>query len=802
MKTKLLFLTLVLISITININAQTLKVYNNSNLKPIENVLIVNNNQTNSVLTNYKGEADISSFAKTDDLLFQHPAYQRLMINHKEIESLNFVVKLNESHIKIDEVLISANKWEQQGNEIPNKIVAIRSENVELMNPQTSADLLKTTNEVFVQKSQLGGGSPMIRGFSANSVLLVYDGVRMNNAIYRSGNLQNVISIDPNIIESAEVIFGPGSVIYGSDALGGVMDFHTIQPRLTSNHKPFIKSNALVRWSSANNENTAHFDINLGYQKLGFFTSVSYSDFDNLRMGNNGNKEYVRSEYVETINNVDTIMPNLEGNIQKPTAYSQLNITQKIRFKPSKNLDFNYGFHYSKTSNIPRYDRLIQYSGDNLKYAKWEYGPMYWMLNTLNATYKKSNQLFDQASFNLAYQDYEESRIDRKFQNIDERNRTENVDVISLNLDFNKTISENTEIFYGAEGIYNYVKSEGFTKNITNDSTQLTSSRYPDGGTDYYSISAYVSAKHNLTEQLTLNGGIRYSYHHMKSVLNDTTIFQFPYNAIKLSPSALNGSLGAVYHPFEKSFFNLNLSSGFRAPNLDDVAKIFDSEPGKVIVPNKDLKPEYAYNVDIGYEQHINDIIKFEITLFYTWLKDAMVRRDYTFNGQDSIFYDGELSQVQAIVNANSANMYGFNAGLYAKINESITFTTHLTLMDGEDSDGFAIRHVPPTFHISHLIFTRENFKADFYIEYNGEISAENLAPSEQDKEYMYKIDANGDAYSPSWYTINFKVAYQLNEHVQMNVGLENIMDIRYRPYSSGLVAPGRNLIFSLRANI
>ena len=91
--------------------------------------------------------------------------------------------------------------------------------------------MLAQTGEVFVQKSQMGGGSPVIRGFEANKVLIVVDGVRLNNAIYRSGHLQNVITLEPSELESAEIVFGPGSVIYGSDALGGVMDFHTREPR-------------------------------------------------------------------------------------------------------------------------------------------------------------------------------------------------------------------------------------------------------------------------------------------------------------------------------------------------------------------------------------------------------------------------------------------------------------------------------------------------------------------------------------------------------------------------------------------
>nr|MCU0385755.1 TonB-dependent receptor plug domain-containing protein [Flavihumibacter sp.] len=112
---------------------------------------------------------------------------------------------------ELGEVVISFNKWEQQLNEVPNKITKINRTQIQLQQPQTAADMLAQSGSVFIQKSQLGGGSPMIRGFATNRVLLVVDGVRMNNAIYRSGNLQNVISIDPLALEAAEVVFGPGS---------------------------------------------------------------------------------------------------------------------------------------------------------------------------------------------------------------------------------------------------------------------------------------------------------------------------------------------------------------------------------------------------------------------------------------------------------------------------------------------------------------------------------------------------------------------------------------------------------------
>ena len=285
-------------------------------------------------------------------------------------------------------------------------------------NPQTSADLLSQTGAVFVQKSQLGGGSPMIRGFATNRVLLVVDGVRMNNAIYRSGNLQNVISIDALSTETAEVIFGPGSLIYGSDAIGGVMDFHTLDARFSKDKKMQVRGSVLSRYSTANKENTIHADINLGWKKWSVLSSFSYSKFDDLKMGENGGQDnYLRPEYVEIVNNTDNIVQNSDPRIQRFSGYNQTNFLQKIRFKPNENWDLQYSFTYAKTGDAPRYDRLIQYRNGALRFAEWYYGPMKWNMHNLQILHSKKTNIYDDARLTVAYQDYEESRIDRTRNN-------------------------------------------------------------------------------------------------------------------------------------------------------------------------------------------------------------------------------------------------------------------------------------------------------------------------------------------------------------------------------------------------
>ena len=183
-----------------------------------------------------------------------------------------------------------------------------------------------------------------------------------------------------------------------------------------------------------------------------------------------------------------------------------------------------------------------------------------------------------------------------------------------------------------------------------------------------------------------------------------------------------------------------------------------------------------------------------------------MVRRDFTFSGQDSIIYDGELSKVQALTNASEAYVYGFQFMMSAELLQNFVFKTSLTYTKGEEKDEndqyISLRHAAPLFGSTHLIYRKDKLNIDLYSIYNGEISFDNLAPSEKSKPTIYATDSNGNPYSPAWYTFNIKATYQLNHYLQVNAAVENIMDLRYRPYSSGIVSAGRNFVFSLRVKI
>lgn len=272
-----------------------------------------------------------------------------------------------------------------------------------------------------------------------------------------------------------------------------------------------------------------------------------------------------------------------------------------------------------------------------------------------------------------------------------------------------------------------------------------------------------------------------------------------------MANGALTGSAGLIFKPGNGWQWSLNLATGFRSPNVDDVGKVFDSTPGLVVVPNPDLSPEYIYNGELGIAKVVGEALRFDLSLYYSWLDNALVRRPFALGGQDSIVYDGELSGVEAIQNAARATVYGLQVGLEWKWSTHWSIRSRFNYQQGEeeldDSSLAPLRHAAPWFGATHLRYAAKRWQLEAYAVYNGTVTNENLAPEEQGKPYLYAIDDKGNPYSPGWYTLNLKGMVQLNQVLAVSLGLENITDQRYRPYSSGIAGAGRNFIASLRAD-
>lgn len=779
--------------------AQKIQVLSQQTGGAIPGVALFNKDKNKSAITNFDGFADISSFNQDERITFQHIAHAALWQTKSQILTANGQVFLITDASSLDEVVLSVSKFGQKKRDIPQQIVSVTSDDVLFRNPQTAADLLQSSGQVYVQKSQLGGGSPLIRGFSTNRLLIAVDGVRFNTAIFRGGNVQNIISIDPFAVARTEVILGPGSVVYGSDAVGGVMNFYTKKPVFSFKQGTTFSGNTTLRYATANKEKTGHFDFNIGAKKWAFLTSVTYSDFDNLRMGSHGPDDYLRTQYVETLNGVDTVVQNQNPKIQRPTAYSQINTMQKVRYMPNNNWNFDLGLFYTTTTDYPRYDRLIRTSNDALRSAVWDYGPQQWFSGNLQIqNTPQTNTFFDKSAFTLSFQHFTESRSDRDFGAPFLYKTLEKVAAYTTAWDFEKKIKK-AKLNYGVEYIFNKVGSRGLKTDILTGTSQQDVSRYPDGSS-WQSLAGYMSTQFALAENISFLGGLRYS-HIIVAAQFDTSLFALPFTEATINTGALTGTAGVTWNPNQTLGWRLNFGTAFRAPNIDDIGKVFDSEPGSVVVPNPDLKPEYAYNGDLGVSLNFENKIKLDFAGFYTILEDALIRRDFSLDGESQIVYQGELSTIQAIQNASRAKVYGFEAGLEFAFSKAVKLSSQYNITKGfaQDQQGTkqALRHAAPAYGNTHIVYKKEKLTLDVFAVYNGQFDFEDLAPSQQNNAFLYAADQNGNPYAPKWYTLNFSGQYKFSKAFQLTATLENITDQRYRPYSSGLSAPGRNLIIA-----
>jgi hemoglobin/transferrin/lactoferrin receptor protein len=804
---KLSIIVLFICMFTGLIRAQQVSVLDKSDLQPIGQVNISNAAKTHAVVTNDLGIADLSGFAENDSLFFTHVQFQSFRTIKSLFENKNNRIYLTENVIKLDEFVFTANRTEEKKSDLPYKIETINAKDIAFNNPQTSAAMLEQSGEVFIQQSQLGGGSPVLRGFEANKVLLVVDGIRMNNAIYRAGHLQNAITVDPFGLASTEIVYGPGSTIYGSDALGGVISFITADPKLSTTGKTEIHGSILGRYSSANTEKTGGISLNLGWKKLAVLLNFSGSDFGDLREGKVSNPAYgtfgQRSFYAKRINEKDSTFVNDKPEIQKQSAYSQYNFMGKVLFQPGVHSRYILNVQYSSSGNIPRYDRLTEMKNDStMSYAEWYYGPQSRLLASLKAEYNLNAVIFDHASVILAYQKIHEDRIQRDFGSAKKKYNLETVGVISVNADFNKKLCKNDNLRYGIEFENNDVISKAHNENINSGiTTEDRATRYPDDKAKMMYLSAYLSNNWNIGKVLAFSQGIRFNYVTLNAAYSDTMvkIMQIPFNPeITQKNAAVNGYLGLVATPGYDWKFSLIGSTGFRAANIDDLTKLNAVTGKTIVVPNPDLKPEYAYNVELSVAKTIVGRVRLEGTAFYTWLRDAHVIAAKQYNGMDSIVLDGQLYQTLAPVNAGNAFVCGLQGNLLAQVTRSFSILSNITYTYGYDeTDGLPLDHIAPVYGMTSFRLELKKFRGNFYVMYNGWKRMSQYSPSGEDNE-QYATSYG----MPSWYTLNLKLSYQVERHINIELGMENLLDENYRKFASGISSPGRNLIVALRANL
>lgn len=696
------------------------------------------------------------------------------------------------SQIQLAEVSVTETKILQKSAPSSATMAAVDALKIRRIAATNTADLLTASGAAFMQKSQGGGGSPVLRGLEANKVLIVVDGVRMNNAIFRGGHLQNVLRIDANALERLEVAYGPTSVMFGSDALGGTMYFTTKGPKLGAKSVNF-----LVRAATATGDRVVHGDAQYGGANWAAFTSVSRTQYGTILQGANRRHGFADfgtlANYVVQGSMGDSVVQNANPNRQVGTAYEQIDAIQKLLWVKGRTSHL-VNLQHSQTGNVNRYDRLTERSNGLPKYAEWYYGPEVRSMASYRVEHQANSAWYDKVVFTAAYQELRESRNSRKLNAPNLKSQRERVQAESATLDFYRT-RKAQHLQFGAEAYWNQVNSEADLQPVGGGMAVPTDTRYPDGGAQTVMAGLYLQNRvFTESSKWAYHYGARLNANGLRAQFTDQATFALPVDKARQRYASLSWNAGLGRALSSSSKVVANLSNGFRAPNVDDLSKVFESAHGMLILPNADLGPEKATQAEVKWV-HSGSKWAAQLGGYATLLTDVI---GLQFTG-DSLDFNGDRWGVYQSANLDRGLIRGIFAQAEVSLTRTLKALSQINLQKGSlhSADGTSgpLDHIPPVFGQSSVRWTSDRLAVECWAQYAGAKLLENYRLGAEDNEQY--ATAMG---TPGWTTINLRADWTISKAWSAQLAANNLLDENYRYFASGVSAPGRNLQLSVRA--
>ena len=762
---KKIFLVFILIYTKL-IFGQKIIIRDSVSKSPIENVSL--SFKQLGVTSDKNGVVDITMFENDDTIDISHISYKTKSILKKEIKNIIYLSK--KTFILPVIVLNEINKI-SISDKYP--LFTIRPSGFVSRIESSTANLLSSQSSIVVQESQSGGGSPNYRGMEANRLLLVIDEVPLNNAIYRSGHLQNSASINPFFVESISLVTGPGSTAYGDGAMGGALVFNTLNPL---NKTAFCLHQ---QFESSSNTIVTNFKANYFFNKTSHISAFSFKSSGNLRMGENRYHGY---------RNWGNERVSREQNEQLYTNYAQADFMHKSKYQINNKNSILFNTQYSTSTKIYRFDKMNDMTGDLPKYENWYYGPQIRFLQNINYNYRNKTYLYDNIRGLIAFQNIKESRHTQKSSESLLNNRNENVKIYDYNIDFNKRIKK-IQLAYGLGRRSQKIISSASLSD--NKSSFYNTTRYPEGGSSVLDLFAYSQINIPFVKKLNLIIGGRWNHSKITAEFNNPT---FIFDDLANTTTSFVKSGLITFKPNPKTMINAAYYGGFRSPNLDDLGKVFSKDDKNVVVPNSNLRPEYADNIELGYH-YSSSVLNISLQIFNIQISNAISREYGSINGVDSMMYDSVMMRVQMNKNIQSAIINGISFKSELNANNNLKIGIGCNQIVGKTNENKPLAHIPPFNAKLTVEYSINKNLFLVYSDYNGWKLADSYDELGVDNLDEATIDGN-----PSWYTINLAYSNNISNDIKTTFSVKNILDAHYKTFGSGLSASGRNFIFSLEA--
>ena len=766
-----------------------------SNGAPVPFATVVNTSTGQAAVANAQGVVSLSMWGANDTLRIQSMGYEVLTVIAGEHSKLK--VELVPTTFEIEEVVVRSNA------EVSGALTTASASHLDRMalkapvvTAETTGDLLQNSGQVHLQMSQQGGISPVLRGFEANRVLLVVDGVRMNNAIYRSGHLQNAGTLDPFAIAQTQVVMGPSSVMYGSDALGGVVHFLTRRPSFSPGGFE-VDGQIVAQGSTVNGGWAGHAHVEMKQSRWASLTSISRRSFGDLRMGSNrthGDSAWGLVPFVaERVEGRDTLISNPDPAIQVPTGYDQWDLQQRVRVRLlSGHVDLN--LQHSTTSDVPRFDTYNDEVNGQPKWAEWFYGPQERTLVAATAVFHFPRGPIWTTTGSV--QNIEESRIKRRFGQDWRVTQLEKLDVWG----FNSVLRGRRGEWHWESGLdaqWNDVNSTASGTDIETGLTAPEWTRYADGGATMGTWGVFGAARRSWGQR-TLRAGLRYSHAMVRATFEDSTWMRLPTQQFNQSGGALTGNVSwaSRWSPHWASMSSV--ATGFRHPNVDDLGKVREKN-GFALVPNVDLAPEYLTTAEQGLTWSLkpnSDALQVQVAAFGSLWNDAIVQVNAALNGDTTLVIDGDTARIQMNQNVDRAWVRGARLEVTGKPWPKTSLRGVINWTKGNSLDSSTpLSHIPPTFGVVELSRNGTSTRWSASMQYALAKRIEAFGPGATDN--LQEALPEG---TPRWATFNVEGTVRVTEDVELRMSALNLLDVHYRTFGSGMSAPGRNLRATLSA--
>jgi outer membrane receptor protein involved in Fe transport len=638
----------------------------------------------------------------------------------------------------LKEIVVTSQRNPQEKLNTPYSINSLNRKQIDLFIPRSTPEALTTLNGVFVQKTNHGGGSPFLRGLTGNQTLILIDGIRLNNSIYRYGPNQYLNTIDQFLVNKIEVAKGTGSVQYGSDAMGGTIQLFSRDPVLNEDHKGF-KGNLLGKYMSGDMEKTGRSGLEYNSGKFAALIGGTYHDFGDLTGGKETGK-------------------------QSPSGYTEFSFDAKLAMQLKKNMQLTMANQITRQNSVPLYHKVVLEN-----YLVSEFDPQQRMLNYARLDIRGENKVLDKIRVIGSWQQGLEGRNSRKNGSNTLLKEEDRINTIGLTADVSSVFGKKWTADSGLEFYHDRVGSSRTEIQVSGPGPSLEKrGLYPDdskaGNYSLFTLHHFNSGK------WIFDGGLRYSF--FKINITDVTLGE-----VEISPDAFVFNAAAMFNLNSNNHVYASFSNGFRAPNIDDMGTLGIVD-FRYEIPAYDLQPEKSRNFELGYKFHFA-VFSGTLTAYYMNLNQLITR--IKIEGE---FIDGY--PVYQKENVEEAMIKGLEAELNWRVVANLDVNAGISCTYGQNlTKDEPLRRIPPLNGRIAALYTMRKFFT----------SAEMLFAAEQDRLSSGDISDNRIPIggTPGWQVLNFYAGYQLSS-VKFKTGLQNLLNEDYRTHGSGINGVGRSI--------